>query len=227
MKTNPVTSRFAVPVATALAAHVFLFFGFASPPPLSPPPTRLAVDVGRLVPPVPDEVQPPEAEQWDSNVQHRQVSSPTLTSEPLPALDLPSTFRVPLDAALSPATEKNLTVIPAGPPGPWQEGNSNFPGRMISRSLDLDNVPRAKFQARPDYPFSLRATGVSGEVVVDFLVDEQGRVSDIRVLSSTHRDFEESTLRAVAKWRFEPGKRNGRVVRFRMSQLLSFSVGES
>lgn len=47
------------------------------------------------------------------------------------------------------------------------------------------------------------------------------------VVSSTDHRFEEASLRAVSKWRFEPGKHHGRVVRFRMSVPLVFRLTES
>ncbi len=63
-------------------------------------------------------------------------------------------------------------------------------------------------------------------MLVEFIVEETGRVLDPRVLDSTDRVFEEATLRAVAKWRFEPGTRDGRIVRFRMTVPGVFSLGE-
>ena len=49
---------------------------------------------------------------------------------------------------------------------------------------------------------------------------------DPRVVSSSDRVFEENALRAVAKWQFEPGRRNGQVVRFRMSVPIVFKLNE-
>jgi protein TonB len=38
--------------------------------------------------------------------------------------------------------------------------------------------------------------------------------------------FEEPTLRAVAKWQFEPGRRDGRIVKFRMTVPVLFNLNE-
>jgi protein TonB len=62
--------------------------------------------------------------------------------------------------------------------------------------------------------------------MVEFVVDESGNVLNPRVVSSSDRAFEENTLRAVAKWKFEPGRRDGRTVRFRMSVPVVFKLGE-
>ena len=59
---------------------------------------------------------------------------------------------------------------------------------------------------------------------MEFVVDEAGRVLDPHVVRSNDPVFEAPTLRAVAKWRFEPGRKNGQVVRFRMSVPVAFAV---
>ncbi|MEO5961553.1 MAG: energy transducer TonB, partial [Opitutaceae bacterium] len=66
----------------------------------------------------------------------------------------------------------------------------------------------------------------AGEVLVNFMVDEAGRVSEARVVRSSDSVFEEPTLRAVSKWRFEPGRVHGDLVRFRMSVPVVFSLKE-
>ena len=62
-------------------------------------------------------------------------------------------------------------------------------------------------------------------VVVQFLVDEAGNGYDPMVLSATAPGFEDAVLRAVARWKFEPGTRNSRRVRFRMNVPVVFHVG--
>jgi periplasmic protein TonB len=45
-----------------------------------------------------------------------------------------------------------------------------------------------------------------------------------RVLRSSHFEFEAPTLAAVSRWRFEPGTRNTRAVKFMMRLPVTFSV---
>lgn len=89
----------------------------------------------------------------------------------------------------------------------------------------LDRRPRAKLQVAPDYPVSLRQGGMEGTVMVEFDVDATGRVVSVRVLRSTEHGFEDATVRAVLKWRFEPGRRDGRAVPFRMSVPVDYRLG--
>jgi protein TonB len=67
---------------------------------------------------------------------------------------------------------------------------------------------------------------VSGEVYVDFVVDERGQVTNPQVVKSSNPVFNDPTLRAVSKWQFEPGRRNGKVVKFRMTVPVMFSLDE-
>ena len=55
---------------------------------------------------------------------------------------------------------------------------------------------------------------------------EEAAAIDPRVVKSSDRMFEEPTLRAVAKWQFEPGRRAGRIVRFRMAVPVVFNLNE-
>ncbi|MCX6953581.1 MAG: energy transducer TonB [Verrucomicrobia bacterium] len=92
------------------------------------------------------------------------------------------------------------------------------------RVSDLDHVPLARMKARPAYPFAARRVGLSGEVVVEFEVDETGVVSSTQAVRSSDRVFVDSALRAVAEWKFEPGKKDGKPVRFRMALPIVFSL---
>jgi TonB family protein len=68
--------------------------------------------------------------------------------------------------------------------------------------------------------------GVSGRVVVLFVVDTLGTVEpgSLRVLSSTHAAFEAAAREAVLKSRFQPARIRGRPVRQLVQQPLSFHV---
>ncbi len=90
---------------------------------------------------------------------------------------------------------------------------------------DLDQKPRAVYQPAPTYPAELQGKGVEGTVYVIFIIDKNGRVTDAKVQKSTHQAFERPALAAVKKWKFDPGKRGGEPVQFRMRVPITFSLG--
>ncbi len=89
---------------------------------------------------------------------------------------------------------------------------------------DLDQRPRVVYQPSPVISAKLRRKA-PGTVNILFIVDENGRVENPIVQSSTDPVFERSALSAVKKWKFEPGKRNGQAVRFRMRVPVTFPKG--
>ena len=93
---------------------------------------------------------------------------------------------------------------------------------QIFAMADLDQVPRAVYQPAPEYPAALRKQKIDGTVHVLFMVDRTGRVDSPLVQKSTNPAFEPAALQAVKRWRFEPGKRNGEAVVFRMRVPITF-----
>lgn len=89
---------------------------------------------------------------------------------------------------------------------------------------ELDQRPRAVYQPGPHITDEVRSKA-PGKVTIIFLVDEEGRVLNPQVQQSTNPVFERPALNAVKQWRFEPGKRNGQPVRFRMRVPITFPEG--
>ena len=88
----------------------------------------------------------------------------------------------------------------------------------------LDQAPRPKLQARPQYPREMRQAGVKGEVTVDFIVDQDGNVQNAYALKSSRREFEAAAVEAVSQWKFSPGQKGGRAVNTHMQVPIVFSL---
>lgn len=74
--------------------------------------------------------------------------------------------------------------------------------------------PTVLTQARPEYPFELRRAGVTGEVLIEFNVNPQGRVQNAFARSATNNGFITSAVVAVNQWTFRPAMSNGVPVAF-------------
>lgn len=94
----------------------------------------------------------------------------------------------------------------------------------VFSAFDLDQKPRAVYQPSPLITGEMRRKA-PGTVYILFTVDERGRVVEPRVQQSTDPVFEKSALSAVKQWQFEPGKRGGKSVRFRMRVPITFPEG--
>jgi periplasmic protein TonB len=218
-------NHYVLPVCFAAAAHGALLFGFSKGPRQPMASEEKTVLVPFVVPP--REEDPPvivEPDRSDAASKSApDVPSLPRSAEPL-AIDLGE--RIPITPPpLGEVTTRDVTTIFEHSIGQLGGEGKNPFGNVIS-STHLDNPPRTRFQATPMYPFEAKRNGMNGQVLVEFLVDERGHVLEPRVVNSTNRIFEEATLRAVAKWQFEPGRRDGRIVRFRMSAPVVFNLND-
>ena len=110
--------------------------------------------------------------------------------------------------------------IPQGRPGGLGKGIEIFD---ISK---LDQVPVPRVRVQPQYPFEMRRAGITGDVLVEFIVDANGDVRNAFAVRSSQREFETAAVQAVSKWKFKPGRKGGRPVNTRMQQPITFSLAE-
>lgn len=216
-----------LPICFAAAAHGALLFGFTK----NPTPVKRAEEktITCIFP-----IRPPEEEPVVT-VEPDAAASKTAT-----APEAPQPPRSPEPLVIETNSFATMTPPPIQPIGSAElrqilepsigigDGRGKVPwirDGILSSDL-LDNPPRTRFQASPSYPFQARRDGMAGEVMVDFMVDEAGRVMDPRIVRSSHPIFDEPTLRAVTKWRFEPGRRDGKIVKFRMTVPVVFRLDE-
>ena len=82
----------------------------------------------------------------------------------------------------------------------------------------------AGLQRNVTYPESARAEDVEGQVVVQFVVDEQGGVVDPVVLRSPDDRLSEAAISAVRQARFRPGQQRGEAVRVRFAVPITFRL---
>jgi protein TonB len=164
-------------------------------------------------------IEPDEPDVVDPNQQQLPTNFAPPVQNDVPSLNPDSTFVQQLEPPPPDTSQMNkgTIVIPEGT-GTWGKGMEVFD---ISK---LDQIPVATVQVRPQYPFEMRRAGISGQVVVDFIVDTSGLVHNAYAASSTQRDFESSAVQAVSKWRFRPGRKGGRAVNTHMQVPIVFTL---
>ena len=116
------------------------------------------------------------------------------------------------------------------------------PGSVFSR-LDLifdtyylkgpDGYELAEFEVTPIYrqapqrPLDDEGNLISGKVLVSFTVSTEGQVEDAKVVESTATELEMPALTAIKFWQFIPRIREGKPVRGRVKQSISFNPEET
>ncbi|MFA5262970.1 MAG: energy transducer TonB [Opitutaceae bacterium] len=220
--------RFALPAAIALGLHAILFFGFSKPPIIvSSPETGAKPPIAQPPPPIIEIPVDLESGNDPSDFDAKVMlgSNRPQNSEIFSELD-PNGFRMDLTTP-SPIPSAPITpfIGPIGDPNGVPYGEIiQGPSGSIVDSAHLDRVPVAKYQPSPSYPNEARRYKMTGTVEVEFVVGISGEVRQVIILKSTNPVFDAPTLRAVSKWRFEPGRRNNAVVAFRMRQPVAFAL---
>jgi hypothetical protein len=117
----------------------------------------------------------------------------------------------------------SLDTLSAGP----TTGTSGPPGDGIYEAAVVDRtvVPRGD-NIRPEYPTTLRASAVEGDVQVRFVVDSAGNVepSSIEIVRATHPLFATVVRRWLPSTRYVPAEARGRRVRQLVEQRVGFTL---
>ena len=87
-------------------------------------------------------------------------------------------------------------------------------------------VAPAAGSAQPRYPDMLRRAKVEGEVLAQFVVNQDGRadVRSLKILKSSHDLFTQAIRNALPQMRFSPALVGGKAVRQLVQQPFSFSI---
>ena len=92
-----------------------------------------------------------------------------------------------------------------------------FPGGMAGMMQYLSNNLR--------YPQDAREAGTQGRVIVSFIIEKDGSISNAKVAKSTYSSLDEEALRVVSAMpNWTPGKQYGQPVRVKYSVPVSFRL---
>jgi len=79
-------------------------------------------------------------------------------------------------------------------------------------------------QKQIKYPEMARKAGIEGRVFIQFVVDENGFVTQAKVDKGIGGGCDEEALRVVRQARFTPGKQRNKAVKVRMSLPITFKL---
>jgi protein TonB len=110
-----------------------------------------------------------------------------------------------------------VTEIPPPPPPAPVRRDPVRVGGQIKEPLLLRRV-------EPGYhPLAIRAN-ITGTVILEAVVDHEGRVIDVKVLRSAHKLLDDAAVEALGQWRYAPLVLNGIPERFILTVVLSFNL---
>lgn len=205
-------------VAGAIGLNLLLFM--LMPYLLHPSPAK--PQFGELVP----QVQVVRLKRPEQSIEHKTMSPPPpekAARRPEPTAAIPSASRPtwPLEINTKlPQGAEPLTLPPVA------TDLSQLPGLSDDFSVsDLDQPLITLTRMPPVYPLVAKRRGIEGWVNVRFIVNEKGAVGEIDVIEAQPPGiFEESVIRCVAGWRFQPGTVQGHPVRVWAETTIRFEL---
>jgi len=119
-----------------------------------------------------------------------------------------------LEAAQAKMQRQGLTPI-EGAQRSGKGGAENSPGVTDARGI---------YTPQPDYTEEAREARRQGVCVLSLIVGVDGKTSNIIVTKKLGMGLDEKAVEAVSKWRFEPGRRNGRLVPTHLTLSVEFKL---
>jgi periplasmic protein TonB len=111
----------------------------------------------------------------------------------------------------------NTAARPIAPP----TGKPSAPVRVGGRV----RPPKAIVQTHPNYPPLARQARIQGQVQIDAILDEQGNVIDMKVVSGPPLLYQ-AALDALKTWKYEPTYLNDQPIAVEMIVTITFQLGQ-
>jgi TonB family protein len=102
------------------------------------------------------------------------------------------------------------------------------PGADGVYKVDGDRIrpPKNIHRVDPKYTDAARKARVTGQVVLECIVDEQGRIADVKVVRGLPEGLDQAAIDAIRQWRFEPSRLDGQPVKVRFTLTINFKLDD-
>ena len=169
-----------------------------------------------------------EVVQMEEILQTKQIQKPPPPPRPPVPVEVPNDEIIEdddldLDASLD--IEEPLANLPPPPPPEEEEEPEPEPEIFVV----VEQMPEligglGEIQKKIKYPEIARKAGVEGRVIIQFIVDESGNVSEPAVVRGIGAGCDEEALRVVRDAKFKPGRQRGKSVKVKMSLPITFKL---
>jgi TonB family protein len=106
-----------------------------------------------------------------------------------------------------------------------EQGTKKVASSSLTR-LEDSQKPKIIKQVNPVYPAEALKNMIQGVVVLEAIIDEVGKVSQLRVISSPSLLLNDAALSAVKQWEYEPFIENGKAKKVAFTVTVTFSLNK-
>ncbi|MBS1815419.1 MAG: energy transducer TonB [Acidobacteria bacterium] len=85
-------------------------------------------------------------------------------------------------------------------------------------------APRIIDQVQPEYSEEARRQKITGDVLLSFVVDVNGKPKCIQVVRPLGHGLDEKAIEAVSQWRFRPAMKEGKPVPVQLRASVFFKI---
>ena len=127
-------------------------------------------------------------------------------------------------AAEAPAIQGDPAVSQEEPIGGALGGHAAPPAPAVNPVVGgMVQMARLTHEVPPIYPAIAKSTHVSGDVVVDALIDVTGNVKTAKVLSGPAM-LQQAAIETVRQWKYEPARLDGQAVAMHLTVTVKFRL---
>lgn len=209
--------RVAAALAASLLAHLVLLSFVRMPPPALPQPAGARLNL--LLIPIPGERRAESALRLPPSAAAPSVAPPTARGER-------ERRSVPAQSAAPELSRRRQPIVSAGPisaPVP-PPASRVADAETYAAPGALSAYPEFVSPFVMNYPRRAFEEGRRGVVVVQLMIDENGRVVEALAAPGAPEDFAEAALAGLRAARFRPAQAGGRPVRARAYFAVSFVI---
>jgi len=173
-------------------------------------------------PPSPPPISFQEEVIFEEVIQTKQIETPPPPPRPPVPVEVPNDEIIE-DEILELDLEFDLgdeLLLP--PPPPPKDDEPEF--FVVVEQMPQLQGGIGQLQQKVNYPEMARRAGIEGRVTIQFIVNEQGRVENPRVVRGIGGGCDEEALRVVSQARFVPGLQRGRPVKVQFSLPIVFRL---
>ena len=175
-------------------------------------------------PPSPPPIEEQEEVVMEEVIQTKQIETPPPPPRPPVPVEVPNDEIIE-DEILDLDTELDLgDMFELPPPPPPRDDEPEDDFFVVVEQMPQLRGGLGALQRKVSYPEMARRAGIEGRVTVQFIVNEQGRVENPRVIRGIGGGCDEAALEAVKDAKFTPGMQRGRPVRVQYSLPIVFRL---